>query len=100
MVQIMIQLIQLHTILKLIAGLHNRALGMIFRPEKLAEPAEHPHDAQLVLAVRVDGAGVEDDVFDWAGRAGEGCEAVVAGPEVAVHEDGRDGAAAVDVGGA
>lgn len=95
----MIQLIELQTILELVPRLHDRTSGMIFGPEKVAEAAEHAHDAQLVLAVRVDGAGVEDDVFEGAGGAGEGSEGVVAGPEVAVHEDGGDGAAGVEVGG-
>ena len=92
MVQIMIDLIQPDTIIKLPHRLHPRTFPMIFLPKPLPKPAKHPHNPQLILTMRVASARIENHVLHWPGGAGERSATVIAGPEVAVHEDRLDGA--------
>lgn len=79
MVQIVEELIQL------IPRLEPRGLGdlvVVPRVERVAEPSEHPGDAQLVLSVAIEGGGVEND------RA-VGTLCYVSPPQVPVKQGGE-----------
>lgn len=97
MIEVMIALVERRPISIFTLRLGLRQNGMIFLEEGRPKPTEHVHDPQIIFRVSVAGRRVEHHVFQRPGLVwirlvppNEAASTLIARPEVAVDDDGRD----------
>ena len=69
---------------------------MVLLHEAPSKSTKHPHNPQLILAMRITRARIKDDVFNGP-LAADPAPALIAAPEVPVYDDGPDALSVVEV---
>lgn len=91
-----LQLIQLHTVLVFTLWCCLRDHTVILAEETSQKAAEHAHNAKLILRVCIVRARIEDDLI-YAVVLPDPSTYLVATPQVVMHQDRLDPAAAAQV---